>query len=197
MGDTDYIGGRSEAIAFTRLAATCRPNSKLPYFWPHFLGEKYETFDYLVELVDAGDRTPFFFVQVKGTRQEYTKREKRLDVKVSTKDVLRMVSFPAPTYVVGVHEIEERAFILSVHGLMNEAISSITTGHELTADTLRHLWEEVREFWHGRDLYFRRFLAAHAAIVPQDFRVSTICCNSARSAELVLNTVSRVTLRST
>ena len=46
-------------------------------------------------------------------------------------------------------------------------------------------------------LYFRRFLAAHAAIIPQVFRVSTICCNSARSAELVLNTVSRVTLRST
>ena len=152
MGITDYIGGRSEAIASMHLSATCRPDSDLPYFWPHFLGEKAQTFDFLVELVDAGDETPFFFVQVKGTRQEYTKRERRLDVGVSAKDILRMVSFPAPTYIVGVHEREARAFVISVHGRMNEAISSITTGHELTADTLRQLWEEVRAFWHGRDM---------------------------------------------
>ena len=152
MGINDYIGGRSEAIASMRLSATCRPNSKLPYFWPHFLGEKAQTFDFLVELVDAGDKTPFFFVQVKGTRQGYTKRENRLDVVVSANDILHMVSFPAPTYVVGVHEREERAFVISVHGTMDEAISSITTGHELTPDTLQRLWDEVRGFWHGRDM---------------------------------------------
>jgi hypothetical protein len=152
VGISDYIGGRSEAIAAMRLSATCRPDSELPYFWPHYLGEKCETFDYLVELVDAGETTPFFFVQVKGTRKEYTKREIRLDVDVPAKDIIRMVSFPAPTYVVGVHEMDERAFVISVHGTMNEALSSITTGHELTADTLRRLWEEVQGFWHGRDM---------------------------------------------
>ena len=152
MGITDYIGGRSEAIASMRLSATCRPNSKLPYFWPYFLGEKAQTFDFLVELVDAGEKTPFFFVQVKGTQQEYTKKEKRLEVGVPSHDILRMVSFPAPTYVVGVHEREERAFIISVHGMMNRALTSIITGHELTPDTLRLLWEEVRGFWHGRDM---------------------------------------------
>jgi hypothetical protein len=76
----------------------------------------------------------------------------RLRVEVSEKDIRRMVAYPAPTYVIGVYEPEERAFIISVHGSMSEAIPSITTGHELTCETLRGLWEEVRDFWHGRDM---------------------------------------------
>jgi hypothetical protein len=154
MGITDFIGGRGEAIAFARLVRVCRTDADLPYFWPHYLGEKCETFDFLVELVDADERTPFFFVQVKATRKEFTKTQKppRLRVEVSQKDVRRMVAYPAPTYVVGVHEVEERAFIISVHGTMAEAIPSITTAHELTCETLQRLWDEVRAFWQGREM---------------------------------------------
>jgi len=127
---------------------------KEPYFWPHFLGEKWEVFDFLVRLVGAGDAMPYFFVQVKSTRKDLTKRQNppRLRVEVSESDVRRMVAFPAPTYVIGVHEPEERAFVISVHGAMGKAIPSITTAHELTPDTLRQLWEEVREFWESRDM---------------------------------------------
>jgi hypothetical protein len=150
----DFIGGRGEAIAFARLARVCRTDADLPYFWPHYLGEKCEAFDFLVELVDAGEKTPFFFVQVKATRKGYTRTQTppRLRVEVSERDVCRMVAYPAPTYVVGVHEEEERAFVISVHGTMTESIPSITTAHELTDETLRRLWDEVREFWQGRDM---------------------------------------------
>jgi hypothetical protein len=154
IGISDFIGGRGEAIAFARLGRIWRDDADLPYFWPHYLGEKCETFDFLVELVDAGESTPFFFVQVKSTRKDFSKSQipPRLQVQVSQKDVRRMVAFPAPTYVVGVHEGEERAFIVSVYGAMIEAIHSITTAHELTGETLRRLWQEVREFWEGRDM---------------------------------------------
>lgn len=153
MGPADFIGGRGEAIASAHLSRVCREGD-LPYFWPHFLGEKCETFDFLVELVDAGEKTPFFFVQVKATRKEYTRSQTppRLRVEVAEKDVRRMSSFPAPTYVVGVHEEDERAFVVSVHGDMRDTIPSLTTGHELTADTLKRLWDEVREFWQARDM---------------------------------------------
>src|SRR5688500_5375116 len=89
MGIADFIGGRGEAIAYMRLSQVCR-DEDLPYFWPHYLGEKCETFDFLVELVDAGEKTPYFFVQVKSTRLEYTRRQTRLQVAVSEKDVRRM-----------------------------------------------------------------------------------------------------------
>jgi hypothetical protein len=154
MGITDDLGGRGEAIAFARLTKICRSDSDLPYFWPHFLGEKCETFDFLVELIDAGERTPFFFVQVKSTRKDFTRTQTppRLRVEVSEKDIRRMVAYPAPTYVVGIHEIEERASVVSVHGTMSQAIPSITTAHELTNDTLKQLWDEVREFWRGHEM---------------------------------------------
>ena len=153
MGVADFIGGRGEAIAYAQLSRVCREGD-LPYFWPHYLGEKCETFDFLVELVDAGEKTPFFFVQVKATRKKYTRGQTppRLRVEVAEKDVRRMSSFPAPTYIVGVHEEDERAFVVSVHGDMREAIPSITTGHELTNESLKRLWDEVREFWQARDM---------------------------------------------
>lgn len=153
MGIADFIGGRGEAIAYTRLTGVCRDDD-LPYFWPHFLGEKCPTFDFLVELVDAGEQTPFFFVQVKATRKKLTKTQvpPRLRVEVSEADVQRMAACPAPTYVVGVHEREERAFLIAVHGNMREAIPSISTAHELTCDTLKGLWDEVRAFWQGREM---------------------------------------------
>jgi hypothetical protein len=154
MEIADIIGARGEAIAAARLLWSCRADADLPYFWPHYLGEKCETFDFLVELVDAGPKTPFFFAQVKTTRKEFTQTQDppRLRVEVSEKDVCRMVAYPAPTYVIGVYEVEERAFVISMHGTMAEAIPSITTAHELTPDTLRRLWDEVRAYWEGRDM---------------------------------------------
>lgn len=151
MNVSDYLGGRGEAIAFARLSKICRPDVDLPYFWPRFLGDKCETYDFLVELVDAGERTPFFFVQVKATRKPYLgpPAKRRLRVEVSEKDVRRMAACPAPTYVVGVHEAEERAFVVAVHGTMSLGISSVTTAYELTAENLQRLWDEVREHWRG------------------------------------------------
>ena len=40
----------------------------------------------------------------------------------------------------------------SVNEGMNEAISSITTAHEVNGSTLLRLWEEVRRFWQDRDM---------------------------------------------
>ena len=54
MGLADFIGGRGEAIAFARLARIWRTDADLPSFSPRYLGEKGQTFDFLVELVDAG-----------------------------------------------------------------------------------------------------------------------------------------------
>src|SRR4051794_331170 len=124
MGITDFIGGRAEAIAVARLTWACRTDSDLPYFWPHYLGEKCESFDFLVELVEAGESTPFFFAQVKATRKDLTSTQTppRVRAEVSEKDVRRMVAFPAPTYVIGVHEPADRVFVISVHGTMCNAI---------------------------------------------------------------------------
>jgi hypothetical protein len=93
-------------------------------------------------------------VQVKTTRKDYTRTQSppRLRVEISAEDIRQMVAFPAPTYVIGVHEPEERAFVISVREGMSEAIPSITTAHEQNGSTLLRLWEEVRGFWQSRDM---------------------------------------------
>jgi len=83
MAVSDDIGSRGEALFFIMLTRFC--DRRLPYFRPHFLGEKFATLDYLIELVDAGSVTPFFFVQVKTTTQGYTRSRlgrRRLKVQV-------------------------------------------------------------------------------------------------------------------
>jgi len=127
----------------------------MPYFDAHFLGDKFPTFDFLVELVGAGRRRPYFFVQVKATRDGHTTNN-RLRVRVSQADVRRMVLFRAPTYVVGVDEPSERAYIIAVYGNMHNAISSLSTAYPLDATTLKILWEEVRDYWRGHQMHRTR-----------------------------------------
>lgn len=85
-----------------------------PCFRPRFLGDKFPTFDYLVEVVD---RPAFcFFVQVKATTLGYTTHDRRLRVQVTQDDIDRMVACPAPTYVVGIDVKEEKTgYLLSVN----------------------------------------------------------------------------------
>jgi hypothetical protein len=113
MDKKDHMWMRGENISFVRLTEVCQADD-LPYFIPHFLGDKCPLFDILVELVGAGEKTPYFFAQVKSTRLGYSKKSNRLRVEVSKDDVVRMVNYPAPTYVIGIDEKGEKAFIVAV-----------------------------------------------------------------------------------
>ena len=120
-----------------------------PYFRPRFLGDKYPTFDFIVELVDHP--TYYFFVQVKGTTQGYTKDTDRLKVQVSQDDIDRMVAYPAPTYIVGIDVSLGRGFLLSANE-PRDRVASLTTSFEITCDALRVLQDEVHLFWSSRDM---------------------------------------------
>jgi hypothetical protein len=107
-----------------------------------------------VELVGAGQRRPYFFVQVRATREGFTATNPpRLKVKVAKADIRKMVLFRAPTYVVGVDEPGERAYVIAIYGKMKAGISSVSTQFLLNRGTLKLLWEEVRDFWKGHNLH--------------------------------------------
>src|SRR6185369_6612196 len=85
-----------------------------PHFRPRFLGDKYPTHDFIVELVDRPEY--YFFVQVKATTKGFTKTAPgRLLVQVTQEDVDRMVACPAPTYVVGIDLNGKSGYVLSVN----------------------------------------------------------------------------------
>ncbi len=150
LSTKDLLGRRGEYIAFTRLAEVCQAD-ELPYFDPYFLGDKWPLFDALVELVGAGNKTPYFFAQVKSTRQGYTTTG-RLKVEVKKSDVVAMIQYPAPTYVIGIDEKLERAYLVAIHGGMSKKIPSLSIAHPLNCTTLKLLWDEVKQYWKDKDM---------------------------------------------
>lgn len=123
-----------------------------PFFRPRFLGEKYPTFDFIIEVVD--EPSYFFFVQVKSTTLGYTQKEKRLRVKVSQEDVDRMVAVPAPTYVVGVDTDQGVGYLVSVNEPRRQ-VASLTTRFKIDCNLLKSLRDEVVEFWSSRSMVLK------------------------------------------
>lgn len=140
--DTNYIGKRGESIFNTKI-------SKHFLLDPTFLGDKYKAVDFIVDLIDVPDKRAFFFVSVKTTANAtYSKKEKRLRVVVEKEELDRLKKFKIPTYIVGVDEGKEKAFIVSVQGVTTQSIASIPTGFSLNKKSnLKALWKEVKLYW--------------------------------------------------
>ncbi|AFY33571.1 DUF4365 domain-containing protein [Calothrix sp. PCC 7507] len=141
----DALGQRGEAI-FTVLMTEFHSQAG-PIFKPQFLGDKWQYVDFIVELVGNGQSVPFFFVQVKTTREGYTKQLKRLKVKVRKEHVMGLASYPAPTYIVGIDETQKRGYVVSANGENLSSLSSLSTNFLINHQNREILWHEVNNFW--------------------------------------------------
>jgi hypothetical protein len=90
---------------------------------------------------------PYFLAQVKSTHRGFTRNRRRLLVQVDAEDVRRMVLCPFPTYLIGVDEPHDRAYIVSVHGEIGGPIRSMPARYPLSPRNLDRLWEEVTAHW--------------------------------------------------
>jgi hypothetical protein len=141
----DALGQRGERI-FEVLITKFHLDTS-PIFKPQFLGDKWQYVDFIVELVGAGSYIPYFFVQVKTTRQGYTKKENRLKVKVKEESVIGIASYPAPTYIVGIDDIQEVGYLVSANGENSKSLSSLSTNFPINKQNREILWHEVNNFW--------------------------------------------------
>jgi hypothetical protein len=142
------IGERGQWLFSLLITDLCGRDN--PFFRPRFLGDKYPTFDYIVEVVDQPSY--FFFVQAKGTTLGYTAEEHRLRVQVAQDDIDRMVACPAPTYVVGIDvNAIGVGFLLSVNE-PRDNVSSLTTRFRIDCGVLEQLRDEVIASWSSRNM---------------------------------------------
>jgi hypothetical protein len=119
-----------------------------PLFRPGFLGDKWPSIDFYVELRNVRGRTPYFFVQAKTTGSAFPKNSRSLRISMKKQDVERLLQIPGPTYVFGIHEPSRRVFVRSVClGMPVKGITCIPISNELTAGNLHVLHDEVRMFW--------------------------------------------------
>lgn len=142
----DVTAFRGEII--TELVLTDFSEFPRPLFQPGFLGDKWPSIDFYVELNSVRGKRPYFFIQTKATQTQITAKSKSLAISTTKKDIEALLRIPGPTYLVGVHEPSKRAFIRSVHtGLPQKAITRIPISHELTSANLQILHTEVKDFW--------------------------------------------------
>lgn len=139
------LGDRGEGI-FKVLITEFHSNAG-PIFKPQFLGEKWQYVDFIVELVGAASYIPYFFVQVKTTRQGYTKNDKRLKVQVKKESIIGIASYPAPTYIVGIDELQEVGYLVSANGENLTSLSNLCTNFPINKQNREKLWDEVNNFW--------------------------------------------------
>src|SRR5208282_5371550 len=94
MHARDLSGKRGEFIASERLLDFC--GRSIPYFDPYLLGEKFPTYDLLVELTGQHASKPYFLAQVKSTRSGGKKGMADLKVQLKAQDVRFMIRCPFP-----------------------------------------------------------------------------------------------------
>jgi hypothetical protein len=112
------------------------------------LGDKYPTFDFMVENRGPEDAPPsVFFVQVKGTTRA-TPASNRIPIAVGVHEFNRMVAAPVPTYLVGVDVNRRATYIVAAYRPRRARVSSITRAFPLGSEAVKlALYDEVAEFW--------------------------------------------------
>lgn len=142
---SDDIGSRGEAIFYALLTEFTLPHK--PLFRPYFLGAKFPTLDFLVELIGTKKPGRYFFGQVKATTLGYTSRLRRLKAQLPIADTRRMLMFPAPTYVFGIDERMKQGYILSVNEGRPRKYTILPTTYPHVRENLNLLWKELNDFW--------------------------------------------------
>ncbi|HSI84620.1 MAG TPA: hypothetical protein VK970_12595 [Candidatus Methylacidiphilales bacterium] len=142
----NVLGERGENIALLCLTEYVQPNGVL--FGPGFLGAKWPTIDYYIELYGVQSMRPYFFASAKTTTSRLTK--KSIQISVKKEDVQQLLKIPGPTYILAIHEPSKRVFAKSVHALTKAtAIKTVRLANELTnkPEALFALHQEVVQFW--------------------------------------------------
>lgn len=147
MNIRDWVGARGEYIFAVIITDWCDGR-----FWfdGNFLGAKHPVKDFIVDLVDPkASSHAMFFVQVKSTRSNYrgSGASRKLSIRISKRDVLRLQGMAGPAYVVGIDIGSKQGFIKAITPGMTTGFSGIPTVHVLDCPGLIALWHEVDVYW--------------------------------------------------
>jgi len=106
----------------------------------------------MVELIGLTNRSSYCFVQVKTTIKKVKPNAKTLKVGIKKVDIDRMVGYPGPTYIVGIDENAETAYIISANKTVSKDLPSIPLSYPLDGTNLAKLWKEVDDYWKRQNL---------------------------------------------
>jgi hypothetical protein len=152
MNEKDRIGKRGETVFAFLIGKRC-----LGRFWfdTGFLGDKAETKDYTVYLIDPGCGEATLFVQVKATTKGYRGKgaKRKLRVRVTEADVKKLKRVTGPAYVAGIDVEAEVGFLLAItRNSRNRTINGIPCTNPIDCTLIPQLWREVEAYWTKRNM---------------------------------------------
>lgn len=119
-------------------------------FRPRYLGEKWPSSDFYVELI--GPKEHFFFiVQVKSTTQG-NDASGNLKIQAPKKKIDDLNLYYCPTYLAGVNVNTSEVYLTSINKDVQKDISKLSTIFKLDTNNRKVLFNDVKSFWENTDL---------------------------------------------
>jgi hypothetical protein len=143
---SNHIGKRGENI-FSTIISRYVPTAGF-MLDPTFLGEKFPSVDFHVDLLNYPHKKGFFFASVKTTTRGYNADQSRLKITVDKDEIAELNKFPVPVYLFGIDENEETGFFLNANSLDNtHNLNGIPVDYPVNLDNIERLWKEVANYW--------------------------------------------------
>ena len=154
------IGKIGERIFMVLIGRYFDPNGYL--FDPIFLGDKYPTVDFYVDLLNNQEEKGFFFVSVKTTTQGYSADKMKLKIHVSKEELKALAKYPVPVYLFGIDAVEEKGYFTCVNHIdTNSNLSGLPVAYPLEITYMNTLLNEIKQFWnanHSIDSFTSKFI---------------------------------------
>lgn len=147
------IGSRGESIFGMLISRYVDPYGSL--FKPVFLGDKYPTVDFHIDLLNYTDKKGFFFASIKTTTQGYSADKTKLKIHVSKEELRELSKFPIPVYLFGIDAMEEKGYFICANDInTNSNLNGLPHKYPIDKPHVIALWEEVKQFWDtNRSIY--------------------------------------------
>lgn len=117
---------------------------------PVFLGDKFPTIDFFVELVNYTDKKCFFFATIKTTRSRHSNSSKTIKVNLKKEEIQQLNKIRAPVYLFAIDGLTETGYFICANRLdSSKNLNSIPITHQLNEINIRCLCNEVAAYWNN------------------------------------------------
>lgn len=146
---SNQIGKRGENIFSTIISRNVDTKGFL--LDPTFLGEKFPTVDFHVDLLKYKKKRAFFFASVKTTTQGYKSNDTKLNISIPKKELSRLKKLCVPVYIFGIDEVKEVGYVVSANNINTKKnLNGIPITHKIdltNTNVINELWNEVKNYW--------------------------------------------------
>jgi hypothetical protein len=143
---SNKIGKRGENIFSTIISRFVDPVGFM--LDPTFLGDKFPSVDFYIDLLNYSQKRGFFFASVKTTTLGYNPSKTKMKITVDKEEIAELNKFQVPVYLFGIDEKSENGYFICANKLDNgQHLNGLPTKYPIDTQHINELWKEVANYW--------------------------------------------------